>query len=334
MRPWRGHGFGALVPEEWVDRTAPALTGPLVGGDRAGLTVTIDEKPGASSAEAFATSRLPAAMAPPGQWELLSRELITADAGSGTSAGTGPAAGGARPAAGVEAVAVELRWEGRGRARLFRRLYYRVLDHVGYTVTCHLRPRSRKLMGPAIARMALSLIRTDPTEDDASIPPTVEPGSFGGERFTAAGFTMDTYPGWEDASLYRIGLPQGRDLLPNLIVWHQALRDTGWTQRTLMERARAETEHMRATVPGFELIVEGEITLSSGQTAPRREFFRDAGAAGRVRQGQIVAIANERLYTVCVTSEGEAEEEDAATAAAVLESFAVAETMPLQTATR
>ncbi len=317
MRPWRGHGFRLLVPEDWVDRTAPALTGPLVGGDRAGLTVTIDEKPGASKAEAFAAIRLPAAMAPPGKWELLTQELITAETPGRE---------------GAEAMAIELRWEGRGRSRLFRRLYYRVLDRVGYTVTCHLKPRSRKLMGPAIGRMALSLVGTDPGQQEDSLPLVIEPGSFGGGRFTAAGFAMDLYPGWEDASLYRIGLPRGRDLLPNLIVWHQALRDTGWTQRTLVERARAETEHMRATIPGFELIAEGKLKLSSGQAVPRREFFRDAGATGRVRQGQVVTIGNGRLYTVCVTCEGEAEDEDVATAAAVLESFAVAEKMPAQAA--
>jgi hypothetical protein len=282
--------------------------------------VTIDEKPGASNAEAFAASRLPAAMAPAGKWELLSQELIT---GEGAQAG-------------AEAMAVELRWEGRGKSRLFRRLYYRVLDRIGYTVTCHLRPGSRKLMGPAIGRMALSLVREDLGGEDtgrepgsgasAALTPAADPGTFGGGRFTAAGFAMDLYPGWEDASLYRIGQPRGLDLLPNLVVWHQALRDTGWNARTLGERARAETEHMRATIPGFELIAEGEITLSGGQVAPRREFFRDAGAAGRVRQAQVVAVGNGRLYTVCTTCDEDASEEMLADMAATLESFTLART--------
>ncbi len=324
MRPWRGHGFGALVPEDWVDRTTPALTGPLVGGDRAGLVVTIDEKPGASNAEAFAASRLPAAMAPPGKWELLSQEHITNET---AGAAVGESGSGARSAADAKAVAVELRWEGRGQARLFRRLYYRVLDRVGYTVTSNLRPASRKLMGPAMARMALSLERVDPAQEDTALVPAVEPGRYGGGRFIAAGFAMDLYPGWEDASLYRIGRPRGPDLLPNLVVWHQALRDTGWTTRTLFERARAETEEMRATIPGFELIAEGETTLSASLTVPRREFYREASAGMRVRQAQIVVVGSERLYTPCVTCDAEAPDEDVATAAAVLESFALAPAM-------
>jgi hypothetical protein len=282
MIEFQGNGFSVWVPNGWIDQTVYRFADDSDEGPEKGIRGTAESVAGSISLEEFADLKLRAMLDLPGT-RLLTRKTVPV-------------------AEGFLAVRAEIRWVSEGNPPIFQRVMVCLHGQDGLVLHSTFFKKSRKIHGPLVDRVLNSArMRAD---GKSRMPPDGfqdgQGGPDGQKQVHVGPFSLDIPQEWVDKTLYLLSEPDDSQFRRNLVI---RVADLEEIEAAPDEVVDGEMEGLKATVKGLEVLSREEETQADGGPGTRVSCLRPVEDGARVRQDLLLALRDQKLFSLTVTME-------------------------------